>query len=135
MWWGAAANPTGDGYWLVANDGGVFAFGGAQYQGSLPGDQVHVSNVVAMVSAPDGGYWITSSDGGVFAFGAPYLGSLPGLEVGRPRLCGRRKRPRRMVRGIGCCSVPMVECLHSERRHSRVPADHHTPKPGRPEAS
>ena len=29
--------PAGDGYWLVAADGGVFAFGAARYYGSVPG--------------------------------------------------------------------------------------------------
>ena len=32
---GIAAAPTGDGYYLVASDGGIFAFGtGANFQGS-----------------------------------------------------------------------------------------------------
>lgn len=31
---GMAATPDGGGYWLVAADGGVFAFGDAQFHGS-----------------------------------------------------------------------------------------------------
>src|SRR2546422_7423313 len=31
---GMAATPTGKGYWLVASDGGIFAFGDAVFQGS-----------------------------------------------------------------------------------------------------
>lgn len=31
---GMAATPSGDGYWLVASDGGVFTFGDAAYRGS-----------------------------------------------------------------------------------------------------
>ena len=34
---GMAATPTGDGYWLVAGDGGIFAFGGAPYLRSTGG--------------------------------------------------------------------------------------------------
>jgi hypothetical protein len=35
---GIAAAPTGNGYYLVGSDGGVFAFGpGAHFQGSLGG--------------------------------------------------------------------------------------------------
>lgn len=32
---GMAATPTGEGYWLVAADGGVFAFGDAQFLGGM----------------------------------------------------------------------------------------------------
>ncbi len=71
------------GYQLAGSNGGVYAFGGAPYEGSLPGDGVHVSNITAMTSTSDGrGYWLVGSDGGVFAFGtAAYEGSLPGDGV------------------------------------------------------
>ncbi len=29
-----AATPSGNGYWLVASDGGIFAFGDARFSGS-----------------------------------------------------------------------------------------------------
>ena len=31
---GMAATPDGDGYWLVASDGGIFSFGDAAFYGS-----------------------------------------------------------------------------------------------------
>lgn len=34
---GMTATPDGRGYWLVAADGGVYAFGSAQFHGSIPG--------------------------------------------------------------------------------------------------
>ena len=34
---GIASTPSGNGYWLVASDGGVFAFGDAMFGGSLGG--------------------------------------------------------------------------------------------------
>jgi hypothetical protein len=34
---GMAADPTGNGYWLVASDGGVFSFGNAAFEGSAGG--------------------------------------------------------------------------------------------------
>ena len=34
---GMAATPSGDGYWMVASDGGVFSFGDAQFYGSEGG--------------------------------------------------------------------------------------------------
>jgi hypothetical protein len=68
------------GYWMTGNDGGVFALGGAPYEGSLPGLGLTVNDIVGMAATPTGrGYWLVGADGGVFAFGdAPYLGSLPG---------------------------------------------------------
>jgi hypothetical protein len=34
---GIASDPTGGGYWLSAQDGGVFAFGDARFRGSAAG--------------------------------------------------------------------------------------------------
>ncbi len=74
---------AGSGYWMVGDDGSVFAFGGAPYEGSLPGLGVRVSNIVSLVPTADSrGYWMIGSDGGVFAFGdAGFVGSLPSLGV------------------------------------------------------
>jgi hypothetical protein len=71
------------GYYLTGSDGGVFAFGGAPYRGSLPGLGIHVNNIVrTRATADEGGYWMVSSDGGVFAFGdATYFGSLPAMGI------------------------------------------------------
>ncbi len=69
-----------DGYWLVASDGGVFSFGGAQFYGST-GNIALNKPVVGMASTPDGrGYWLVASDGGIFTFGdATYFGSVPAI--------------------------------------------------------
>ena len=77
--------PTTDykGYFLVGADGGVFSFGDAPFENSLPGLGVHVSNIVGIVATNnDQGYFLVGSDGGVFSFGnAPFENSLPGLGV------------------------------------------------------
>jgi hypothetical protein len=44
-----AATPDGDGYWLVASDGGVFAFGDAAFLGSTGG--IHLNNPIVGVAA------------------------------------------------------------------------------------
>jgi hypothetical protein len=85
---------SGDGYWLVASDGGVFSFGDAGYFGSVPGalkHGAHLSAPIVGIAASPGvldastsdfdsdGYWLAGADGGMFAFGqARYVGSVPG---------------------------------------------------------
>ena len=73
---GMASTPSGDGYWLVASDGGVFTFGDATFYGST-GALHLVAPIVGMASTPTGrGYWLVASDGGVFRFGdAAFFGS------------------------------------------------------------
>ena len=81
---------TGNGYWEVAGDGGVFSYGAAQFHGSLPGLGIHVNNIIGMARTPtDKGYWLVGKDGGVFAFGdAPFYGSLPSLGVNVSNIVG-----------------------------------------------
>ncbi|MHB1583419.1 MAG: beta strand repeat-containing protein [Acidimicrobiales bacterium] len=82
------ANPLGglsQGYWLVAADGGVFAFGAAHFYGST--GNLHLqAPVVAMASTADGGgYWLAAADGGVFSFGdAVFHGSMGGKPLNQP---------------------------------------------------
>jgi len=83
-----AGTATGRGYWLVADDGGIFAFGEATFHGSTGGIQL-ARPVVNMTATPSGkGYWLVADDGGIFAFGdAAFHGSLgaqtvPGRVIG-----------------------------------------------------
>jgi hypothetical protein len=63
------ATPDGNGYWLVAADGGVFSFGNAPFLGST-GSLRLTQPIVDFASTPNGrGYWLVGADGGVFAFG------------------------------------------------------------------
>jgi len=80
-----AASPDGKGYWEVASDGGVFAFGDAAFYGSM-GNNTLNKPIVGMAASPDGkGYWEVASDGGVFAFGdATFAGSAVGQTLDAP---------------------------------------------------
>ena len=52
---GMAATPDGKGYWLVAKDGGVFNFGDAGFDGSVPGlpaPHVNSSSTVSALANP-----------------------------------------------------------------------------------
>ncbi len=48
----AQPTPTGHGYWLVGSDGGVFSFGDAAYEGSVPADNIHINNIIAAIPTP-----------------------------------------------------------------------------------
>ncbi len=73
------------GYWLVAADGGIFAFGDAAFHGSMGGTHLN-QPIVGMAATPDGkGYWLVAADGGIFAFGdAAFHGSMGGTHLNQP---------------------------------------------------
>ena len=72
---GGRAATAGDGYWLVAADGGVFTYGDAGFFGSAVGLPL-AAPIMAIDSTPGGrGYWLLGADGGIFSFGgARYFG-------------------------------------------------------------
>ena len=86
-WFLVTNNATGgvDGYWVVAPDGGVFAFGNAGFFGSMGGRPLN-QPIVGMAAVPDSaGYWLVASDGGIFSFGsAGFHGSTGGMRLNQP---------------------------------------------------
>ncbi|MGH8981644.1 MAG: hypothetical protein ACRDWE_11625, partial [Acidimicrobiales bacterium] len=81
---GMAADPATGGYWLVASDGGIFAFT-APFYGSAGGTHLNAP-IVGMAATPTGhGYWLVASDGGIFTFGrATFKGSTGGTHLNAP---------------------------------------------------
>jgi ribosomal protein L24E len=76
--------PSGRGYWMVASDGGIFAFGDARFYGSMGGVPLN-EPIVSMAPDPDGaGYWLVAADGGIFAFDARFYGSMGGVPLNEP---------------------------------------------------
>ncbi len=49
---GMTPTPDGNGYWLVATDGGIFTFGDAVFVGSTGG--IHLNQPIAAMAVPGG---------------------------------------------------------------------------------
>jgi hypothetical protein len=81
---GMASTAKGKGYWLVANDGGVFGYN-APFYGSLGARHLN-SPIIGMAATPSGkGYWLVAGDGGVFTFGdAKFYGSTGSMHLNSP---------------------------------------------------
>ncbi len=64
------------GYFMVAADGGVFAFGDAKFEGSCPVySDCNGATVSVIPDATGHGYWLVTDEGYVYSFGdAPYEG-------------------------------------------------------------
>lgn len=75
--------PQNDGYWIVAQDGGVFNFGAAPDLGSEAKLELQPGHLVvdAKCTATGEGLWLAASDGeGVYCLGdATFHGNLSGL--------------------------------------------------------
>ena len=89
---GMVPTHDGGGYWLIASDGGVFAFGDAGFFGSL-GGAPPATALVGVAPTPDGGgYWVLGANGTVYPFGdAPQLGVSavsPALSTMRSPMTG-----------------------------------------------
>jgi hypothetical protein len=80
---GMVPTVTGQGYFMVASDGGVFAFGDAQFEGSCPGIGGCAGAAVAVMPDRTGmGYWLVTNEGAVYAFGdASFYGAPPSSSV------------------------------------------------------
>ena len=80
-----AATPDENGYWLVASDGGIFAYGDAGFFGSTGGKRWWRRSSAWPATPDGGGYWLVASDGGIFSFGdAHFYGSMGGKPLNQP---------------------------------------------------
>jgi hypothetical protein len=78
-------DPKGQGYWLVASDGGIFSYADAEFFGSTGNVKLN-QPIVGMTPTPSGrGYWLVARDGGIFSFGdAPFHGSTGNIRLNQP---------------------------------------------------
>jgi IPT/TIG domain len=78
---GMVPSHDGGGYFMVASDGGVFAFGDARFAGSCPGIGGCQGAAVAVVPDASGnGYWVVTSVGAVYTFGDAVYYGQPGQQ-------------------------------------------------------
>jgi hypothetical protein len=82
---GMASTSDGQGYWMVASDGGIFNYGDAAFFGSAGAIPLN-KPIVGMAATPDGGgYWLVASDGGIFSYGdASFYGSTGAMTLNQP---------------------------------------------------
>lgn len=83
---GLAITPSGNGYWIMDSDGGVFTFGDAGYYGSLPslvakGEGPFTQAISFTPTITGKGYYIQTVNHGVFAFGDAIFRGYPGAKV------------------------------------------------------
>jgi hypothetical protein len=102
-----AATPDGGGYWLVASDGGIFAFGDAKFYGSMGG--IHLNKPVVGMAADDatGGYW-----GGLRRRDLRLQRPVPGLDREHPLA--------KPVVGMQAAERPGLPVRGLRRRHLRL---------------
>ncbi len=82
---GITSTPDGQGFWLVAADGGVFAEGDAPFVGSAGGTRINKPAVGLFPSYDGLGYSVVAQDGGVFNYGsARFFGSQGGRPLNKP---------------------------------------------------
>jgi hypothetical protein len=123
---GIAVTPDDQGYWMVASDGGVFAFGDAKYYGGMGGKHLNEPIVGMAVDDATGGYWLVASDGGVFSFNAPFYGSTGAITLNKP-IVGMEAAPDgsgyRFVAsdgGVFCFNLPFEGSLGGDPPSSPV---------------
>jgi hypothetical protein len=76
---------SGNGYLIVANDGGVFAYGDAPFCGSMGGQPMNAPITGAAMTSTGHGYVLVGTDGGIFCFGdAHFCGSMGGKPMNAP---------------------------------------------------
>ena len=80
-----AFSASGNGYWILADNGAIYSFGDADYYGNLI-DHAYPGHATSLTRSADGaGYQILTSEGGIYSFGdavGQYYGNL--LDHGYP---------------------------------------------------
>jgi hypothetical protein len=81
----SSSGRAGNGYWLVAADGGVFSYGDAGFFGSAGAEKLNKPITDIVPTPTKKGYWLVANDGGVFSYGdAKFFGSPADVKLKSP---------------------------------------------------
>lgn len=72
---------SGNGYWIVGSDGGVFAYGDAGFFDSMGGKPMNAPVVGIAITPTERGYTLLGQDGGTFHFGDAKMLGAPTGEI------------------------------------------------------
>ena len=92
---------TGNGYWIVDENGEVHAFGDARFAGDMRQVALDMPIRRLEASAQTGGYWLVAADGGVFSFGVDFYGSTGGMNLNESVISFERHTYRRWLLARG----------------------------------
>ena len=108
--------PAVAGYWLVASDGGMFAFGNANFHGSTGG--MHLNQpIVGMARTRSGnGYWLVARDGGMFTLRRREVPRFDRRHASEP--ADRRHGAHAVGHGLLAGRVATAACSRSATRSS-----------------
>ena len=82
---GMTPTSDGNGYWLVASDGGIFTYGDANFYGSAGSIQLTSRSSECRLAQTARGYTLVATDGGVFNYGdSQFYGSLGSIRLNSP---------------------------------------------------
>ena len=103
---GIAPTPSGEGYWLVAADAGVFSFGDAPFEGSDGGTPRDAPEVG--IAGRPGGYWIASGPD-LRASMIPAIASTLKVDILATLLSEAQAQGRDLSPTEQSLAVPMIE--------------------------
>jgi len=87
-----ALTPTARGYWIAAQNGGVFSFGDATFAGAtLMSGSDGITGIAPTTSGR--GYWLLSRSGSILNFGDASVLGQPGAEPGARPFLGISRSP------------------------------------------
>ena len=85
--------PPGEGYWLVASDGGIFSFGDATFYGSTGGTPLNQPIVGMVATTPAPGYWLVAARRRHLRLRRRHLPRLHRRHAAQPAHRRRRRHP------------------------------------------
>src|SRR5205085_4047706 len=111
-------DPKGQGYWLVASDGGIFSYADSTFHGSTGSIKLN-QPIVGMSPTPSGlGYWMVAATAASSPSATPRSTVRPGASNSTSRSWGWRRRRRGRATGWW---RPTAACSPSTPRRSARP--------------